>query len=109
MAQFEKGNKMGKGRPKGSLNRSTEQAKLTLSRLANKGLDNISEDIEQIRKTNPVKAAELYIKILEYVVPKLKAVDMKVEGDIKQRIEKITIEIKQAKDGENNKQTSTKE
>ena len=106
MAKFEKGNKMGKGRPKGSLNRSTEQAKLTLSRLANKGLDNISEDIEQIRKTNPVKAAELYIKILEYVVPKLKAVDMKVEGDIKQRIEKITIEVKQAKDGENNKETN---
>ena len=106
MAKFEKGNTMGKGRPKGSLNRSTEQAKLTLSRLANKGLDNISEDIEQIRKTNPVKAAELYIKILEYVVPKLKAVDMKVEGDIKQRIEKITIEVKQAKDGENNKETN---
>lgn len=106
MAKFEKGNKMGKGRPKGSLNRSTEMAKLTLSRLANKGLDNISEDIEQIRKTNPVKAAELYIKILEYVVPKLKAVDMKVEGDIKQKIEKITIEVKQAKDGENNKKTN---
>ena len=109
MAKFEKGNKMGKGRPKGSLNRSTEQAKLTLSRLANKGLDNISEDIEKIRKTNPVKAAELYIKILEYVVPKLKAVDMKVEGDIKTKIEKITIEVKQAKDGENNKEANNEE
>lgn len=96
---FTEGNKLGKGRPKGKLNRSTEQAKLTLARLANKGLDNISEDIDKIRETNPVKAAELYIKILEYVVPRLKAVDMKLEGEIKNKIEKITVEIKQSNNG----------
>jgi len=96
---FTEGNKLGKGRPKGKLNRSTEQAKLTLARLANKGLDNISEDIDKIRETNPVKAAELYIKILEYVVPRLKAIDMKLEGEIKNKIEKITVEIKQSNNG----------
>jgi hypothetical protein len=96
---FEKGNTLGKGRPKGKLNRSTEQAKLTLARLANKGLDNITEDIEEIRKTNPIEAARLYIKILEYVVPKLKAMDVNIEGEIKQQIEKITVEIKSNKDG----------
>jgi hypothetical protein len=98
---FEKGNKLGKGRPAGKLNRSTEQAKLTLARLANKGLDTISEDIDNIRKTNPVKAAEIYIKLLEYVVPRLKAIDMKVEGEINNKIEKITIEIKESKHGNN--------
>lgn len=97
---FEKGNKLGKGRPKGRLNRSTEQAKLTLARLANKGLDNITEDIEEIRKTNPIEAARLYIKILEYVVPKLKAMDVNIEGEIKQQIEKITVEIKSNKNGD---------
>lgn len=94
---FEAGNKLGKGRPKGKMNRSTEQAKLTLARLANKGLNNITEDIEKIRKDNPVKAAELYIKLLEYVIPKLKSVDMKVEGEINNKIEKITVEIKEPK------------
>ena len=97
---FEKGNNYGKGRPKGKLNRSTEQAKLTLARLANKGLDNISEDIEKIRETNPIEAAKLYIKILEYVVPRLKAMDVNIEGEIKQQIEKITVEIKKGKDGD---------
>jgi hypothetical protein len=44
MAKFEKGNKLG-GRKPGAVNRSTEMAKLTLARLADKGLDDISEDI----------------------------------------------------------------
>ena len=98
---FEKGNNLGKGRPKGKLNRSTEQAKLTLARLANKGLDNITEDIDKIREANPIKAAEIYIKLLEYVMPKLKAVDMKVDADVKQKVEKITVEIKQSNNGRN--------
>lgn len=101
---FEKGNKLGKGRPAGKMNRSTEAAKLTLARLANKGLDNITEDIDKIRETNPVKAAEIYIKLLEYVLPKLKSVDMKVDADVTQKVEKITVEIKQSHNGKENKQ-----
>jgi len=102
---FEKGNKLGKGRPAGKLNRSTEQAKLTLARLANKGLDNITEDIDKIRETNPVKAAEIYIKLLEYVLPKLKSVDMTVDAEVTQKVEKITVEIKQSHNGNNNENT----
>lgn len=98
---FEKGNKLGQGRPKGRMNRSTEMAKLTLARVADKGLNNINEDIEKIRKENPAEAARLYIKLLEFVVPKLKAVDMKVEGEVNNKIEKITVEIKNNKNEEN--------
>lgn len=103
---FEKGNKLGKGRPAGKLNRSTEQAKLTLARLANKGLDNITEDIDKIREENPIKAAEIYIKLLEYVIPKLKSVDMKMEAEVNNKIEKITVEIKQRENGNNNKENN---
>jgi len=49
MAKFEPGNKMSKGRPAGALNRSTEQAKLAVARLANQGLDALREDLEKIR------------------------------------------------------------
>ena len=99
MSQFKQGNKGGPGRPQGKLNRSTEMAKLTLARLADKGLNNINEDIENIRKTNPVKAAEIYIKLLEFVIPKLKSVDMKVDAEVNNKIEKITVEIKQSNNG----------
>ena len=94
MAKFEKGNKLG-GRKKGSVNRTTEMAKLTLARIADKGLNNINEDLEKIRKSNPIEAAKLYLKLLEFVVPKLKAVDMQVSGEISHKVEQIKVEIVQ--------------
>jgi len=102
MAKFEKGNKMSSGRPRGAINRSTEMAKLSIARLANKGLDNISQDIEKIRKENPVKAAEIYLKLLEYIVPKMKSVDMKIDAEISAKVEGIKVEVIQ-KDGTANK------
>jgi hypothetical protein len=90
MAKFEVGNKMG-GRKPGSLNRSTEQAKLTIARLANKGLDNITEDFEKIRKENPIEAAKLYLKLLEYIVPK--KASMEISGEIDHRIQQVSINI----------------
>ena len=93
MGRFEQGNKFGKGRPAGKLNASTESAKLTLARLASKGLNDISEDIDKIRAKNPVKAAEIYIKLLEYVIPRLKAVDMRVDAEVTQKVEQIQIEV----------------
>ena len=79
------------GRPSGKLNRSTEQAKLTIARVANQGLNNISEDLEKIRKDDPIEAAKLYLRLLEYIVPKQRAVEMRAEID--QRIHQITINI----------------
>ena len=87
---FEKGNKLG-GRKPGAINRSTEQAKLTIARLANKGLDNITEDLEKIRKENPIEAAKLYLKLLEYIVPKKSAIELK--GEIKQQIQQVTVNV----------------
>jgi hypothetical protein len=88
---FEKGHKLATGRPKGAINRSTEQAKLTIARLANRGLDNISADLEKIRQTDPIEAAKLYLRLLEYIVPKKSSIEMKAEID--QRIQQISINI----------------
>ena len=88
---FEKGNKLSTGRPKGALNRSTEQAKLTIARVANQGLNNISEDLAKIREKDPIEAAKLYLRLLEYIVPKQKSVEMRAEID--QKIQQITVNI----------------
>ena len=90
MAKFEVGNKLG-GRKPGSLNRSTEQAKLAIARLANQGLNNITEDFEKIRKENPIEAAKLYLKLLEYIVPKKSS--MEISGEIDHRIQQVSINI----------------
>jgi hypothetical protein len=87
---FEKGNKLGGRRP-GAVNRSTEQAKLTIARIANTALDNLKEDLEKIRKENPVEAAKLYLKLLEYIVPKKSSIELK--GEIKQQIQQVTVNV----------------
>lgn len=88
---FEKGHKLATGRPAGALNRSTEQAKLAVARLANSGLDALREDLEKIRKQDPIEAAKLYMRLLEYIVPKKASVEMKAEID--QRIHQISVNI----------------
>jgi hypothetical protein len=96
---FEKGNKLGLGRPKGGLNRSSEQAKLAVARIANQGLDAFREDIDRIRKENPIEAAKLYLRLLEYIVPK--KASMELSGEINQRIQQITVNINQTGSGTN--------
>ena len=88
------------GRPAGKLNRSTEQAKLTIARVANQGLNNISEDLEKIRKEDPIEAAKLYLRLLEYIVPKQKSVEMRAEID--QRIHQITVNVNRSGSDEHN-------
>lgn len=94
-----KGNKF--GRPKGSSNRSTEMQKVNIQRMINEGLDYMKEDYHKIRKDDPAKAISLLVKLMEYSIPKLKSVDMKVEAEVNNKIEKITVEIKQQKNEEN--------
>ena len=91
MAKFEQGNKVAKGRPPGSLNRSTEQMKLTLARAANNTLNTIAEDLEKIRKKDPERAIELSLKMMEYVLPKLARTEVKAEID--QRIHQISVNV----------------
>lgn len=93
MAKFEVGNKFGKGRPVGALNRSTEMMKLSLARAANRTLDHLSDDLEKIRKKDPEKAIELALKMMEYIVPKLSRTEMKAE--VEQRIQQISVNITQ--------------
>lgn len=88
---FEKGHKLAKGRPKNSLNRTTEQAKLSISRIANYGLENFKEDLDRIREKDPIEAAKLSIRLLEFIVPKKSSVDVRAEID--QRIHQITVNV----------------
>jgi len=90
---FEKNNKLGKGRPAGVPNRSTEQAKLTIQRAVNGILDTMHDDLKEIKKRDPVRAMELAIKLLEYSIPKLKSVDVKGTMDINQKIQQISIHV----------------
>jgi predicted component of type VI protein secretion system len=93
MAKFEPGHKLAKGRPKGALNRSTEEMKLTIARAVNNTLNTISSDLEAIKKKDPERAIELALKLMEYSLPKLSRTEMRAEID--QRIHQIQVNITQ--------------
>lgn len=88
---FQPGNKLGKGRPRGSVNTLAEDAKKRIARVGNRGLDNIEADLDKIREKDPVEAAKIYLKLLEFIVPKPKVVELK--GQIEQKIQQVTVNI----------------
>lgn len=82
-----------KGRPAGSLNRTTEMMRLNIARAVNNTLDTIQTDLAEIKKTNPEKAMELAMKLMEYSLPKLRSIDINGSMDVNAKIQQISINI----------------
>ena len=93
MAKFEKGHQLAKGRPPGALNRTTEQMRLTINRAVNNTLNTIQTDLEELKKTDPVKALELSMKLMEYAMPKMRSIDLKGSIEVDARIQQISINV----------------
>jgi hypothetical protein len=105
MAKYNKGESGNtRGRPKGTPNKTTDEAKHIINRIVDKSLSWAEEDILTIRKKDPIRAFELAMKLMEYAYPKLKSIDVKGTMDVNTKIEKIVVEIKTNQNGkvENN-------
>jgi hypothetical protein len=88
---FEKNHKLAKGRPKGAINRSSEQMKLSIARATNKVLDDLPKIMEEMVKKDPRGAVDIALKLLEFHLPKQSRVEMKAE--VEQRIHQISVNI----------------
>lgn len=88
---FEKGHKLAKGRPRGSMNRSTEQMKLSIARATNRVLDDMPVILDRLIKEDPKAAVDLAIKLMEFHIPKMSRVEMRAE--IEQKIHQISVNI----------------
>jgi len=93
MAKFEKGHTLSKGRPVGALNRTTEQMRLTINRAVNNTLNTIQTDLDELKKTDPVKALELSMKLMEYAMPKMRSIDLKGSIEVEARVQQISVNI----------------
>lgn len=62
---------MGKGRPKGAVNKSTSIVKEAIARLLERNVENMDQWLDQVAKEDPYKALDLMNKLCEYHVPKL--------------------------------------
>ena len=77
---FQKGNKHGNGRPKGSQNKTTAQIKEYLMQLAEAIETDLINDIELL---SPGERVKTYLAIMEYLLPKLsRQQDAAADNDI---------------------------
>ena len=76
MAKFEKGNKSGAGRPRGSKNKSTQQIKNAFQALLSKSLPQLINDVNAME---PKDRANFLLKLSDKILPSLKSVDSVVE------------------------------
>ena len=79
MAGFTPGNTFGTGRPKGSGNKATEKVRKTIEKLTDQRYSDLVAALEEVREDNPKAYVELYLKLLEFSVPKLRSIDTKVD------------------------------
>jgi hypothetical protein len=61
----------GMGRPKGSPNKATAAVREAIARMAEDNAPKFLEWMDQVAKTNPEKACDIYLKAIEYHIPKL--------------------------------------
>lgn len=74
---FEKGNRHGKGRPPGSENKLSHPVRETLKRIVEGELPKLQRNLKAIEKKSKVQHAELVLKLIEYILPKLSRLEMK--------------------------------
>jgi hypothetical protein len=63
------------GRPKGTQNKEAKQIREAFAKLLENKMPEVEEWLEDIKENDPVKAFELMLKMSEYILPKLKAVE----------------------------------
>jgi hypothetical protein len=90
------------GRPKGSEGKDTKKLREAIAAITNGSVEDLQSCFAEIREDNPVKFIEMYLRLLEYTMPKLRSIDTNVElGD--NTIHKITVEVNAGfKDTSNN-------
>jgi hypothetical protein len=74
----------GPGRPKGLPNRATSAVREAIARMAEENAENFNLWLSQVAATSPEKACDIYLKAIEYHIPKLARTEVtgKDEGPI---------------------------
>jgi hypothetical protein len=97
---FAKGNTLGQGRPKGSINKVNEKVRQAIDALLEGHMPDFTQVLGELRENNPVKYTDAILRLMEYSVPKQRAVESTVEFE-GEGISKIVVELKQRESGSN--------
>lgn len=93
---FTPGQEFSGGRPKGAENKETKKLREAIAAITNGSVEDLNSAFAEIRENNPAKFIEMYLRLLEYTMPKLRSIENNIElGD--SAIQKITVEVANAK------------
>jgi hypothetical protein len=88
------------GRPKGAEGKDTKRVREAITAITEGGITSLNECFDEIRRDNPAKFVELYLRLLEYTMPKLRSIDNNIDLS-DSLIQKITVEIANGKGTQN--------
>lgn len=92
MSQYEPKKQKTGGRKKGTPNKTTAQIKDMITALVGTQMEKWPAVIDKMMKEDPAEAMKITGRLIDYVLPKQTKIDL--EGELKHKVEKITIEIK---------------
>lgn len=78
--RFTKGQKGGPGRPKGLENRATKDVRAMIAKVAEQCAPKFIGWLDEAAAKDPAKAADLYLKAIEYHIPKLARTELTGAG-----------------------------
>lgn len=68
----------GKGRPKGAVNKTTADVREAIAKIAQRNIEAVEAWLNEI--DDPVKRLDLFLRMIEYHIPKLARTEMSGEG-----------------------------
>lgn len=79
------------GRQKGTPNRVTADMRQAMSALAEGNVQRVQEWLDEVAGTDPARAVELFLRLLEFVLPKLRAISVGAHADVPQSVRQMSI------------------
>jgi len=101
MSQYEPKKKKTGGRQKGTPNKTTAQIKDMITALVGTQMEKWPVVIDKMMKEDPAEAMKITGRLIDYVLPKQTKIDL--EGELKHKVEKIVIEVKEGTNGTTNR------
>jgi len=86
------------GRPKGAANKGIEALRKRIATLTERNYPRLSEALQLVEAQDPAKFVDLYLKLLQYTLPKLESVQQTLEVG-EETLNRITVEIKSRNSG----------
>jgi hypothetical protein len=82
----------GKGRPKNSPNKEVKTLRESINAILEGGIEDFNSTMAELRETNPKAYLDVYVKLIDFSLPRMKSVDTTIST--KDNVESIKIEIK---------------